>query len=1641
MDDSSYSMADSGHHSPLERIRRTQLETYANDQNRISQDFKLEAADSADYSRRFIFELLQNADDEMPTSSDRDRCVRFELHENCLLIANTGRQFDENDLEALTTLTQTTKSGTDGDEVTIGHKGRGFTSVLDVTENPAVFSCDGEGLFSAQFDRELARKAIKQKLNQEGIEADEFTDNVPLMPLPFSVEPSSRVERLLTDEFTTAFRLPLFSETRERTYETILSTFQNKITQETVALLPNTDRVELIAGDQQRIWTVDRTRWNGDVEATVVEIGCHGNLDEGMRLDSTEKIVVFERERPIPDRQFAGINSAILEDIGRLRTSVAFRLHEQNGASTLKPLHVGKTRDQRPFIHVFLPTEERSPIPALLNGTFQVSTSRRSLNLPTDPESGEVVGLNAWLFKQVAETIADDTLMFVKETDTTIGGFLRTINFTAVLDDETAKNDPVNRCFVDALREAFSGVSFVPRLEQLASGEHGFDPDPQPLENIVVPYFHPDKKRLGKLIAMIYGREQVSIGGDRDVKGYFPETSLLSPSVAYILAGLGASQLESWEIPRILGAAPDENAVLQYRNDDDALTVDPVVFAIGETWQTLTDDEIKMQLATAAKSEPVFPVGNPRNGSSGPYYVHQTTPDEIECFFPPQQEIPTDALTGVRLFPRELYYAGGSRQADAAARKAVLDGGEFENILKSIWDIEPFAFQNIAEKGIFPLLPGPSSGKTDDSSLRDTTVIKFIQRLACSSTSGQRAVSPNDPLLYQYRNAEPYFSLCLLPLPTVDGGWARAYEIYFGVPWQRDKTREARVEPLLKKAGVEAPILAPPERFGITEEDELTEWRDFFRWLGVAEHVRVTPFFHPSQNHRYKSTEHVKSAGGSILDPASSFSPDDLTATELESYTTDLRERAHAAADEDDGERPFIWQVNGLEFDQQIVTAARDPEFGNLLLWHLYDWWENLSAYADASVALYNNKRLRGRTNYLFTDDEKEGIKPNLWLWQLRRTSWLPTALGIVPPEEAWLLTEKELQRFSLDSETERYPLLPTLLNDSFRDAFDQSPDFLKALSIRRRVDADSLSPPDVERFAQRIHDVVIDDSFGEVAPDFYLSRIEAAYGYLGQELPRLDTQGNIQSEEWYPETTEIDSVPVPCFEDDELSFSPASEVYFARTHDEVQRFGELDVPVFVLTREATPRIGKHFGMIDLIEAIEENPLIEEERNEDTDRFRNEWLEPAAPYVLCRLKATRSSQEVLQRDADGLARFTSAVRLVSSLKVEYMLQSSEEVSPLTRSEEYFISRDEKGDRSLVYIAFDGVDPVANPPTQTIAKAFAEYRGLGSWEPIYVLLQHAPDEWEMKNQLRAAGAPAGGREIKARRLALGGEEEKTVEVHTVDDTPTIDRQVEVDSGQSENSKSETVWSDSGSKTRDGSRVPDPDQLTKIGDRNIVAVGTGQSHTSTHKRAKNDGSRTNPDRSNNSRRTTVTANYIDKVDEFGMEAAYRAEIERLREEGCANPDAYVHDIHTRDLYLEAREDDIAGPVLRTLEEREVISKPYPGFDFLVVSRDEEWPERCIELKSSGSNTRRPSVSWNEWKSAKNEELRQTYYLYVAVKLEAGKSGEAKLIQVPDPFATLDSREKRVRSSNREVQVKLSEFHPEADEVVERPIYWDE
>ncbi|AFO57504.1 MULTISPECIES: hypothetical protein [unclassified Natrinema] len=141
------------------------------------------------------------------------------------------------------------------------------------------------------------------------------------MSIPFPSEPGTRVSELHKTGYSAVFRLPLKDENQERIFETIESTFKEQVTRETVALLPKTDRVEFAVGDRQLVWEKTRRDWRGKTSASVIGIERHGDLDPDTLEKFSEELISFAREYDVPDRSFAGIDSAILDDIGKLRLS------------------------------------------------------------------------------------------------------------------------------------------------------------------------------------------------------------------------------------------------------------------------------------------------------------------------------------------------------------------------------------------------------------------------------------------------------------------------------------------------------------------------------------------------------------------------------------------------------------------------------------------------------------------------------------------------------------------------------------------------------------------------------------------------------------------------------------------------------------------------------------------------------------------------------------------------------------------------------------------------------------------------------------------------------------------------------------------------------------------------------------------------------------------------------------------------------------------------------------------------------------------------------------------------------------------------------------------------------------------------
>ena len=151
--------------SLIEEICKRTTENRWGDRNNFAEDKRSEERTYVDYSGRFIYELLQNADDAMTDSEGNTAKVQY-----------------------------------------IGEKGLGFKSVLEITSNPQIFSGEYQFEFSEDKLREVLSKYDHLK---------DFVEKgkLPIFRHPFWVDNKPHIVQELQEEgYSTVIVLPFKSE-------------------------------------------------------------------------------------------------------------------------------------------------------------------------------------------------------------------------------------------------------------------------------------------------------------------------------------------------------------------------------------------------------------------------------------------------------------------------------------------------------------------------------------------------------------------------------------------------------------------------------------------------------------------------------------------------------------------------------------------------------------------------------------------------------------------------------------------------------------------------------------------------------------------------------------------------------------------------------------------------------------------------------------------------------------------------------------------------------------------------------------------------------------------------------------------------------------------------------------------------------------------------------------------------------------------------------------------------------------------------------------------------------------------------------------------------------------------------------------
>lgn len=355
------------------------------------------------YHGRFLIELIQNAHDAFACSPVPGQPNRIEIvldsedsEHGSLLVANDGEPFTSSNFERLSQLGQSDKDP----QKSIGNKGIGFRSVLEVSERPAVYSratrssgrFDGycfafrpevvqslvEPMMALASDRpipispvsnspivdwseDLLRK-FRRRVRANGVQwlTGECKFLSPyLLPVPLGEIQSSAVRTLETQGFATVVRLPLKSAELRRN----VLHHMEQLSASTVLFLDEVSNLTIrVRGEKEQAFTRSLSEFAGSSDAKQVTIHDSAN--------GSRQYAVWSRELHVASAspEFGAAVSALpgrWPEIEEISVSIAVRLGDDPEAGRFS---------------IYLPTLVATGSAVHVNAPFFGDMSRTSIS-------------------------------------------------------------------------------------------------------------------------------------------------------------------------------------------------------------------------------------------------------------------------------------------------------------------------------------------------------------------------------------------------------------------------------------------------------------------------------------------------------------------------------------------------------------------------------------------------------------------------------------------------------------------------------------------------------------------------------------------------------------------------------------------------------------------------------------------------------------------------------------------------------------------------------------------------------------------------------------------------------------------------------------------------------------------------------------------------------------------------------------------------------------------------------------------------------------------------------------------------------------------------------------------------------------
>lgn len=1120
----------------VDRIVEQNLGVYRAAPSRLQEDVSQEAQVASDYRGRLVYELLQNADDAMEGNAPQRDRVAFLVTDDALWMANSGRPLTDTDVQGLCGLGASSKVDTAGTKrASIGHKGLGFKSVLEITDAPAVFS----RTHSFRLGEREARPHVDALWDELG---NARPRTVPAMRFPSTIEDAAADARwgdLHADGFNTAFVFPFRSDL-DPDQRVSLAKRLLELPLTTVLFLKHLESVVVeinqVGRSERREWTVRREVLDGDLWVPVTGLGGSGlyrvtvsSTDE----DQASFYVAHDADVAIGANR-VGLNGPAWEGVDLTEVSIAV---------LAEGTEVEMPETWRHF-HVFLPTEERCPYPMLVNGAFATDLSRQQVRVRSD--QGDY---NSHLVRQAARLFVNEMLPILRRD-----GLEPAL---AVLDRGEEPNGGAAAELLHAsLVDALAQVSLLPT----EAGEE------KPLPAFVLP--SPLVEAEGELFRSVLG--VVAIWGEAE----FPSAEFCRGRWARVAADHGSQQLTPSECLAVLGALADPQRSAMQEHESGGYEVDPVLGLCALLWER-ADGHERPVLESEARRHPVFPVHRNDDGS-----VVRVVLGDDTAFYPPQSARQDFPLRGLRFLCHSVCWGALNKNE----RNAML--GEQMRVWSALFDVKEFGFKEVMQASVLPALglnPTPDE-LSRRAELQNKDSLAAICQLAGALTK------PDRPLRYERLRDRGNFNLSRLPVPCVaaDGTeeWVPAYRAYFGRAWIDDRSFEHVLDALPEgdpsSAQIDARFLVSPEWFlGLLEspdetpsekasegddevdldEDvdralettEFERWLNFLSWIGVNRSLRLVHF------------HDVEDRDTGWLTTKELEQPKGWAFRDLEGTWTVYRDELDAllADRPDHGEVvPYLYEVHDLDHALALIEAAeRDPSSGvsGRLFEHLIQHWNEYAPFADAQLALVESGKWpssRSKPQKALTE-ELTLVGDNLWLHRLRRSGICPTSRGPRRPEVTWRRMPEIERRFSSTrGHRDASDLIPVLKHPPDLPA-NSLRSFCERLGVRAEMSPSTFTVDDADLLCRQLEQLYAENAnapgaLRHVIKPAYRSMFELLSGQARTVIaPVL-------------ETTPLLAETAVGYE-----FLPASEVLFAGTPGIKERSGLAGrVPIFVLEAE-----------------------------------------------------------------------------------------------------------------------------------------------------------------------------------------------------------------------------------------------------------------------------------------------------------------------------------------------------------------------------------------------------------------------------------------------------------------------------------------